>query len=260
VVRHKLRAESPSYTASTISFDAGTKTITDTASGLAAFETGDIIIVSGSDNNDGRYTVATGGTASSIITAEALTGEDAGASITISTANDVEDDQLIESAISAASRWIDSWCGRRFYTTDTDETKYYARYTPIEVMTDDLVSVTTLAIDDDADWTWGTTIAGTNYALYPWNTTPKTSIILHPDADEWFPLGDRAIKIVGKFGYSAVPDDVAEACALLAEQIYKRKDSIFGVEGASGFIQRQFGSFENDTQIKALLAGHRRLV
>lgn len=75
------------YTAATIAFVAATKKITDSANGLADFETGDTILVSGSTNNDGTYTVATGGVAGEIVVTEALTDESAGATIIIDDGN-----------------------------------------------------------------------------------------------------------------------------------------------------------------------------
>jgi len=66
-----------------ISFTASTKTIADTANGLAYFLTGDTIHVRDSTSNDGAYTVATGGVAGSIVVDQALTDESAGASVAI---------------------------------------------------------------------------------------------------------------------------------------------------------------------------------
>lgn len=75
------------YTASTIAFVSSTKKITDTATGLINFVTGDTITVSGSTSNDGSYTIATGGVAAEIVTTEALTDENVGASITLTKAS-----------------------------------------------------------------------------------------------------------------------------------------------------------------------------
>lgn len=75
--------EPNTYTASTISFTAATKTIADSANGLAGFLTGEKIIVSGTTENDGTYTITTGATAGSIIVSESLTDEAAGSDFTI---------------------------------------------------------------------------------------------------------------------------------------------------------------------------------
>lgn len=73
------------YTASTISFtDSDPDTILDSASGLGAFESGSMVLVSGSTNNSGVYevTTATVGTLT-LDSSESLTAEAAGESITI---------------------------------------------------------------------------------------------------------------------------------------------------------------------------------
>jgi hypothetical protein len=73
----------PAYAAATLSFTAATKTIADSATGLATFKTGDTIRVRGSASNDGVYTVATGNVAAAIVTTESLADESAGAVVTI---------------------------------------------------------------------------------------------------------------------------------------------------------------------------------
>ncbi len=72
-------------TDTSIAFVSATKKITDTNNGLAGFLTGDKIKVTGSAENDGVYTVATGGVAGEIVVSEDLVDEDAGDSITIET-------------------------------------------------------------------------------------------------------------------------------------------------------------------------------
>ena len=72
-----------SYTASTISFTAATKTIADSASGLAFITDGDNVTITGSVSNNGVYRVATGGSAASFTVEETLVNEAAAASITL---------------------------------------------------------------------------------------------------------------------------------------------------------------------------------
>ena len=71
------------YSAATIAFVSSSKSITDTASGLAVIATGDRIRISGSTSNDGIYTVATGGVAGTIVVVENLTDEALGDTVTI---------------------------------------------------------------------------------------------------------------------------------------------------------------------------------
>ena len=72
-----------SYTATTLSFTAATKTIADTANGLAFIKAGDIITITGSASNNGAYKVATSGSAASFTVEETLINEAAAASVTL---------------------------------------------------------------------------------------------------------------------------------------------------------------------------------
>ena len=94
-----------------------------------------------------------------------------------SNALETTSDLLIEKVIEAASRAIDGWCDRRFFTTSADETKYYtAKYYNALFPEDDIISITTLATDEDGDGTHEVTWATTDYLLVPFNKTPKTTI------------------------------------------------------------------------------------
>ena len=72
-----------SYTASTLSFVAATKTIADTANGLIFIKSGDVVTITGSVSNNGTYKVATGGSAASFTVEETLINEAAAASVTL---------------------------------------------------------------------------------------------------------------------------------------------------------------------------------
>lgn len=71
------------YAAATIAFVNATSKITDSGNGLATVLTGDTIVIKGSTDNDGTYTVATGAVVGEIVTTEALTDESAGAVVSI---------------------------------------------------------------------------------------------------------------------------------------------------------------------------------
>jgi len=72
------------YTAATISFDAATQRINDSANGLAIFLDGTTIRIKGSVSNDGTYTITDGANAGYIAVAgSAIVNETAGASVGI---------------------------------------------------------------------------------------------------------------------------------------------------------------------------------
>lgn len=180
--------------------------------------------------------------------------------------SDTTDDGMLHSIIEATSRAIDEIVGRRFYAST--ETRYYRGYHETHVDVDDLLSVTTLASDDDGDGTYETIWATTDYVLLPTNATydgvPYSRIeIDYGTGTKFFPVGrnQRAIKVVGSFGYSSsVPARVREASLLAAIQMYRRKDSPFGVMGASGFLQNVKHQMMDDPQIRALLRPYQELI
>ena len=119
------------------------------------------------------------------------------------------DDIDLARLITDVSREIDDYTGRRFYTTSSDETRYFT-FDPDyggKLYTGDIQSITTLATDDEADRTYGTTWAATDYDLLPANAAldsrPYTHIKRAPLGDYSFPTVEKGVKITGKFGYSS---------------------------------------------------------
>lgn len=143
---------------------------------------------------------------------------------------DAADDAIIEDLIEAASRYIDGVCGRRFYSTALDETRTFTAYSGAQVMTDDIVSVTTLKTDEDGDRTYEITWALTDYDLLPENAAldghPYTYLNIAPLGQHTFPLQRKGVQIVGKFGYCATgshPTDIELACRLITLNTYQNR-------------------------------------
>lgn len=108
--------------------------------------------------------------------------------------------RLIEDVCRAA----DVHCGRRFY--DEIATRYYDGNGEASLwIEDDLLSVTTLKVDEDGDGVYEKTLtANTDYWLYPDNETPKRRIDINPQSSNitTFASGRRRIQLVGVFGFS----------------------------------------------------------
>src|SRR3972149_1675085 len=155
----------------------------------------------------------------------------------ITVAGDTTDDTIIENVIEAVSRLIDNYTGRRFHTTSSDETRYFTAEHSEYLDAGDIVSVTTIYTDEDYDRTYEKTWTATDFDLLPFNASldskPYTSIELTPNGNYAFPDGPKAVKIVGKWGYSTVPDAINEACLLQTFRLFKRKDAPFGVVGSA---------------------------
>jgi hypothetical protein len=112
------------------------------------------------------------------------------------------DDTVIRKIAEAASRAIDQYCNRYFYTETA--TKYFQGSNSPLRLAPDLLSVTTLKTDEDGDATFENTLTvTTDYLLKPFNTFPKTQIILSDDSNYGsFGSGSkRGVEIAGIWGY-----------------------------------------------------------
>lgn len=237
--KHRLLATAD-YTASTISFTAASKTITDTAAGLMRFRAGRRIKVTGSTSNNGTYTIATGDVAGSIVVSETLVNEAAGQSVSIVDVTDLDDDAEIEKVVTAISRAIDAVCKRRFYAAN--ETRYFTAQRADLLFVDDLLSVTTLKTDEGGDRIYETTWATTDYDLLPANAAlagePYLRIAPAPMSSKRFPGHAKGVEIAGSFGYAnSTPGRIKEACLLWSMRLWKRREAIFGVIGTSALGQ-----------------------
>jgi hypothetical protein len=176
------------------------------------------------------------------------------------------DDSLLELAIESASREIDGYCERVFYSTSA--TRVYAPTNIYTVTTDDIISVTTLKSSSDGvtyDITWQTS----DYQLEPLNNvaggllgSPFTRIratgnyLMPTFSVGTFYEGEALIQVVGVFGWSAIPAAIRQATVILAMRLFKRLDSPMGV------ISNDLGSMRVgrvDPDVEALLSPFRKV-
>jgi len=169
-------------------------------------------------------------------------------------ASDTTSDALLEVIIEAASRTIDSDCGRFFYKSATDETRYYsAEFAEKLFCNDDIVTITELATDDANNRTWSSLwSASADYDLIPYNATamgrPYTSIEMTSIGAYIFPTYPKAVKITGVFGWPSVPMKIKQACILLSARLFKRLSTPLGVASMAsmGEIQVQIKEKDGD--------------
>ena len=147
--------------------------------------------------------------------------------------SDTTDDTTLGLVLTGVCRAIDTHCGQRFWRDATATTRYYTAGHDDTLFIDPLVSVTSIATDTDGDGTYTTTWATTDYRLMPVNAAadgwPYTWIRIKSGGNYDFVSYEAGVKIVGVFGWPAVPDAIAEAALLWSERLYKRKDAPFGV-------------------------------
>ena len=177
---------------------------------------------------------------------------------------DAIDDNLLNTAIDAASRWVDGYCGRSFVAASGTATRDYVptgRMEPLFV--DDLTDVVSIKIDEDLDRTFSTTLAPIDFQLEPVNSlsfaNPYPYTRIRPQEDGYWPtsFGRATVRVEATFGWPAVPDAVREATILQASRLFTRLDSPLGVAGF-GDMGAMRVSFKGDPDVLMLLSPYRR--
>jgi hypothetical protein len=160
---------------------------------------------------------------------------------------DSTDDTALQNVLDATDTLIDLHCDRKTGFGTATETRYYTAEDYQYVLTDDLVSVTTLQTDDDANGTYETTwTSGTDFVLAPVNAAldgfPYTEIDTSVSWPRNFPKDVYiGVKVVGVFGFPTVPAAVVQAEIIQAGAVWSSRTSPFGVIGSAdlGGILRQ---------------------
>lgn len=164
---------------------------------------------------------------------------------------DTQSDLQLTLAVQAAARSIESYCGRHFY--QSVQTRTYMPYTLYELPIDDLVSVTSFAVDTTGtgvfDQTWTQNVdyelevgPGEFNVQGSGEARPYTQVraINASGGGKFFPFVwpfsrlDR-VQIVGVWGWPSVPFGVKQAAIQVASEYFKLKDSPFGLAGTSEF-------------------------
>ena len=152
---------------------------------------------------------------------------------------DSTDDAALQSVLDATDTLIDLYCDRKTGFGTASETRYYTAEDWEYVLTDDLVSVTTLQTDDDANGTYETTwTSGTDYVLAPRNAAldgfPYTEIDTSVTWPRNFPKDVYiGVKVVGVFGFPSVPAAVKQAEIIQAGAVWNSRTAPFGVIGSA---------------------------
>lgn len=175
---------------------------------------------------------------------------------------DTVNDAVLADVITATSRLIERYTGRVF-TQVTSQARYFSAADRYRVYVDDLVSVDSggFCTDDNADRTFSNVWATTDYELCPRNAAahnnPYTWIQVPPNGNNVFPSWPESIKITGTWGWSAVPQEVTEACLIQAARLFRRKDTPFGImDSAASMTSR---ALTLDVDVAQLLAGVTRM-
>lgn len=169
-------------------------------------------------------------------------------------------DVLIKS-INAASRAIDEFCGngRKFWLDPSPITRMFKVRESNIVWVYDIGNLSGLTVetDDVGDGSFTTTWTSDDYEL-------------SPDVDDdvrahcWyrihsfgrsFPVNSyrRTLRVTAQWGWTAVPDQIHQACLMKANILALRKDSPYGVAGFSEYGVVRLNRSE-DPEITRLIA------
>lgn len=172
---------------------------------------------------------------------------------------DSSKDAALEASINSASRAIDGFTGRFFYADGTvgiPVIRYFTPRSDILVFTDDFVSISEVAIDNALARTWSTVWSTADYMVEPINNPrqgkPYDRIIAV--GRYIFPAKyPQSVRMTGIWGFSAVPDVVAQACLIQASRIFNRALSPFGIAGSADLGTVRL-SARLDPDVQVLLA------
>lgn len=177
---------------------------------------------------------------------------------------DTVDDSLLEMAVESASRAMDSYCNRVFYSTGTAVTRYYSPRDSYLCDIDDLVSLTSIYTNsDETQASYTIQWTSEDYQLEPLNgladsqPTPYTRIRAIGNYTFQTLDGEASVKVTGVFGYSAVPIAVTQATVIQASRIYKRLDSPLGI--ISGELGSMRVGTRLDPDVAQLVDGFRKV-
>lgn len=150
-------------------------------------------------------------------------------------------DALLNKALEAASRAIDDLAGRRFYTDTSATVRVYSPAGRVLVdedgdrlLVDDIATLTDLVVQVGSGGSY-TTVAAAEYETKPDNAIaegrPITSLLRLSNV--WAALPTTRVRVTARWGWPAVPPQIAQAALIQASRLYRRKDSPEGVLGSA---------------------------
>lgn len=147
------------------------------------------------------------------------------------------DNTLLEMAVESASRLVDGFAARQFYSYGT-ATRFFVAQDDFVVEVDDLANDTVvIQTAQDADGIFDTTFEDKDYQLEPLNQVLDgvewVFTTIRAVGDFLWPIsgGEALIKVTGTYGWPDVPITIRQATIIQASRIFKRLDSPMGIVG-----------------------------
>lgn len=152
-------------------------------------------------------------------------------------------DDVLTDALTAASRAIESVCHRQFNDADTASARVYRPLHSTLVKVDDFHTPTGLIVktSTNGDGVYDTTWASAEFEQRPLNGVVSGQpgwpfYELWSDGSRLFPTAKFAsVQVTARWGWTAVPLPVKQACLMIAHELFKMKDAPFGVAGATDY-------------------------
>lgn len=169
-------------------------------------------------------------------------------------------DPDLELAIGAASRQIDEHTGRYFYVDSEAQERFFSPRVGRRVKIDDLVELESVATDPRRDRSFDEEWEADDYLLSPLNASSDGQPWTHLEARRTLalPCGANTLRVTGRFGWPRVPDQVRQACAILATRLMRRsREATFGVASFGELGAMRIST--TDPDVAALLAPFRQL-
>lgn len=172
------------------------------------------------------------------VTVYCTTASDLASRIKDGYAPTVAETSILDAAIVSACGLIDGLTHRFFGTTADATVKYFTARDALLLKVDDLVSVSSIATDEDGDGTYERTWSTSDYHLLPNNAAgelparPYTRIAVSFNTGSQkytFPPGTKRVKVTGVWGWPAVPGVVKSVAILEALRGRKQEESPSGV-------------------------------
>lgn len=178
--------------------------------------------------------------------------------------SDTTDDTVLTAAVSSASRQVELYCRRQFNDAGSTSSRVFVPTSPTLTMVDDFWTTTGLVVSTMTgdDGMFDTIWADTDYQLEPLNgiqagITGWPYWRIRATQSNYYYRGrfTGSVQVTARWGWASVPAPVKEATLALAEEIYKLKDSPYGIAG--------FGEFgmvrvRENPKIVSLLMNYRR--
>ena len=152
-------------------------------------------------------------------------------------------DTTLTGCLATASRAVEKACGRQFNDAGSATAREFepCNYQWVEVDDYSTTSGLVVKFDSAGDGTYATTVAATNYKSYPLNGVVdgesgwpfwrlKAVNYCWPTWWQYPP-----IQVTARWGWTAVPAGIKEGTLILAEEIYKLRDTPFGTGGYGQF-------------------------